>query len=257
MYIDCKTIYTDIMQELKEKHQNHSQLNLGILTFGKNKGSDSYIKGIKKTCEEIGINQSVKIPSEDITQKEFNRYVKYMDSFCDGIILQLPIPAHLSIGQAVKFISSNHDIDGFTKHSPYIPATAKGIIMLLDKLNIDYNSKNCVMVGRSKHIGRSVAKELLNRNCTTTICHSYTDDITYYTKHADIIISAVGTPGFIKSDKVKENSIIIDVGVNVIENKIIGDVDMECAKIADVTPVPGGMGLLTRAALISNLLSSD
>lgn len=258
MYISCKTIYKAIIQELKIKCQGCPKPpNLGILTFRNNKGSESYIKGIKETCDDIGIKQRVELVSDQVTQTELNQHVKYMDLNYDGVILQLPVPKPLSIAQASRFISPQHDIDGFTKNSPYIPATAKGIIMLLDRIGINYNSQNCIMIGRSKHIGRAVAKELLNRNCTTTICHSYTDDLTYYTKHGDIIICAVGIPNFLKPDMVKENSIIIDVGVNISGEKIVGDVSPECSDIADITQVPGGTGLLTRAALISNLLESN
>ena len=256
MIIDCASIYKEILEELKNKYQSCAPASLGILTFGNDKGSESYIKGISKTCKDIGIFVYTEILNRDITQRQFSQRVKHADLYYDGVILQLPIPKHLSIGQAFAFVSSKHDIDGFTRYSVFTPATAKGIMMLLDRLSIDYNSKNCVMIGRSKHIGRAVAKELLNRNCTTTICHSYTDDITYYTKHADIIISAVGIPGFIKPDMIKHGAFIIDVGVNEMENKIVGDVDLACAEIADITPVPGGIGLFTRVALISNLLST-
>ena len=255
MLINCKEIHDIILEQEKYEMNCEYTPMLSVIKVGDSKESDAYEKGIIKDCEKIGIKVTSVQLSSNICQYDLNKCVKNCSDTSKGVILQLPLPKNLSIKFAMSYIVPRKDIDGFRDDSEYIPATAKGIIMLLEKLNMDLNSKNCVIIGRSKHIGRAVAKELLNRNCTTTICHSYTEDVSMYTKCADIIITAVGVPGFIRPNMIKDGALLIDVGTTVVDGKIVGDVDISCAEKADLTPVPGGIGLMTRVALIDNLLN--
>lgn len=255
MYIDCKRIFETIKIGItKEVAAMETKPLLSIVQFGNHSDSDVYVKGILKDCDDVGVKTSIMKLSESISQSELTVLLSGIETISTGIILQLPVQNQISIHEIAKIIPIEKDIDGFKVNTVYIPATAKGIIMLLDSLNIDYNGKNVVIIGRSKHIGRAIAKELLSRNCTTSICHSYTKDIAAYTKTADIIITAVGEPDYITPDMIARDALIIDVGINFSNGKVCGDVEQSCAEIARVTPVPNGMGLMTRVALLNNLM---
>lgn len=257
MYIDCKNIYESIKTEItKEVAAMETKPLLTIVQFGHHSDSDAYVKGIIKDCADVGAKTCIIKLSENISQSELAVLLSGIETISTGIILQLPVPNQISIYEIAKTIPFNKDIDGFKENTVYIPATAKGIIMLLDSLKIDYTGKNVVIIGRSKHIGRAVAKELLARNCTTSICHSYTKDVAEYTRKADIIITAVGEPNYITPNMITQGALIIDVGINFSNGKVCGDVEQSCAEIARVTPVPNGMGLMTRVALLNNLINA-
>lgn len=255
MYIDCKRIFETIKIGItKEVVAMETKPLLSIIQFGNHSDSDAYVKGILKDCDDIGVKTCAMKVSWDISQSELIKLLSGINTASTGIILQLPIPKQISVHEISKNIPLFKDIDGFKEDMIYVPATAKGIIMLLDSMDIDYTGKNVVIIGRSKHIGRAVAKELLNRNCTTSICHRYTKDIIAYTRKADIIITAIGEPNYINSDMIAPDAIIVDVGICFNDGKICGDVARNCVNTTQVTPVPGGMGLMTRVALLDNLM---
>ena len=257
MYIDCKKIFETIKTEItKEVAAMETKPLLSIVQFGNHSDSDAYVNGILKDCADVGIKTCIIKLSEDISQPELEVLLSGIETISTGIILQLPVPNQISIHEIAKTIPLYKDIDGFKENTIYIPATAKGIIMLLDFLNTDCDGKNVVIIGRSKHIGRAVARELLARNCTTSVCHSYTKDVSEYTSKADIIITAVGEPDYIAPDVIARDALIIDVGINFSNGKVCGDVERSCAEIARVTPVPNGMGLMTRVALLNNLINA-
>lgn len=182
-----------------------------------------------------------------------------------GILLQSPIPKHLDIYEAFKTIDYRKDVDGFNpvnigrltlnRHT-FVSCTAHGIIRLLKEYNINISGANAVIIGRSNIVGKPLAQSLLNEDATVTVCHSKTQNLNQITKNADILISAVGKPKFVTKDMVKDNAVIIDVGINRIDGKIIGDVDFENVKevASYITPVPGGVGPMTIAMLMHNVV---
>ena len=233
---------------------------LAIVQVGDNPASNSYIKGKLKDCDEIGVEgRHIKL-DENVTQDTLDNTLKFLsaDPEVNGIIVQLPIPKHLQVKN--ELIDTCKDVDGFKSDSVYLPCTPLGIYLYLNERGVKYDGKNVVIIGRSEIVGKPMAKILLDENATVTVCHSHTKDISLYTKTADIIIVAVGKRHLLTRDMIGDNRpIVIDVGINRNEEgKLCGDCDY--ANLVDVceyvSPVPGGVGLLTRMALMSNVVKA-
>jgi methylenetetrahydrofolate dehydrogenase (NADP+)/methenyltetrahydrofolate cyclohydrolase len=246
--------------------QEDLKITLAIIQIGNNESSNTYIKNKIKYTEKVGIKTNlIKLP-ETITEEEVLKIINELneDKEITGIIIQSPVPNHLNFKNLARKISNTKDVDGLSKDhildiidnkETILPCTVKGILTLFDYYNIELEGKNIVVIGRSDIVGKPLSESLVNKNATVTICHSKTKDLEVYTKKADIIISAVGKPNLINKEMVKENFIGIDVGINIIEGKIVGDFNENVKeKSSYLTPVPGGVGPMTIAMLVYNLI---
>lgn len=243
--------------------------HLAVILVGDDPGSVSYVTGKEKACNEIGItNTTIKKPN-DITQEELLEIIEELnnDKSVDGILVQLPLPKHINQTFIINSIRPDKDVDGFhpvnvaslyLKQPGIIPCTPKGIMEVLDSVNISIEGKRAVVIGRSNIVGLPVSKLMLDRNATITIAHSRTKDLASVTKEADILIAAVGKPLFVKRDMVKEGAVVIDVGVNrnPETGKLCGDVDFNDVldKVSYITKVPGGIGPMTITCLMENTI---
>ena len=237
---------------------NSNKFYLDIFQIGDNSASNSYIKGKLKDCDEIGIIGRLHKFEESITQEELEKEVFNCLVDTNGVIIQLPVPKHIDANEIISmYVSPELDVDGFV-YNTHNPCTPKGIIDLLKRSDIDITGKECVVVGRSNIVGKPLAKMFTDRNATVTLCHSHTNrkHLEYYCREADIIVSAVGKPKWLNVYTLN-NPIVIDVGINRDENgKLCGDVDYDGMKphCEYITPVPGGVGLLTRLSLMKNVI---
>ena len=269
-----KKLSNEIIEELKvrcdELKEKGIKPKFAVIMVGNDKASQIYVKNKRKACERIGIECVECFLDENIQQKELIDKIKELnsDNTIHGILLQSPIPKHLNINEAFETISPKKDVDGFNptnvgklclNQNTFVSCTPFGIIKLLDKYGIDLAGKKVTIIGRSNIVGKPLIQCFLNKNATVTICHSKTDDIKEHTKDADIVVVAIGKPKFLKENMVKKNSVIIDVGINRDDNgKIIGDVDFEnvSKKSSYITPVPGGVGPMTIAMLMNNVIKA-
>lgn len=240
---------------------------LAVIMSNTNQASKIYVKNKRKMCEKVGILQEEYIIKAEDTTRDVVELVEKLnqDESIQGILVQLPLDEGLNEEMILQTIEEKKDVDGFnTKNigklalnqEAILPCTVRGIITILDRIGTSYSGKNVVVIGRSKIVGKPISYALLNRNCTVTVCHSKTQSIEKFTKDADILIVAAGVPGIINGEMVKPGSIVIDVGINRCNSKIIGDVVTdEVAKVASyVTSVPGGVGLTTVLSLAQNLV---
>ncbi len=238
---------------------------LDVILVGDHPASISYTRGKEKACKRVGMAYELHHLKEDVTQEALEKLIDQLndDPRVDGMILQLPIPAHLDEVPLIDRIQKHKDADGFhvmnqgnmyQKRKATYPATPKGIMMLLDAYNINVKGMNVTVIGRSNIVGFPVARLLMDRHATITVCHSRTKDLSEHTKHADLIVAAVGRPKMLKKEMVKPGAIIIDVGINRVEGKLVGDVDFESLKdvVGYMTPVPKGVGPMTICALMHN-----
>lgn len=252
--INCKEFADYILNYLKSRKNINKKLV--TIQIGDNEASNRYIRGKCKDCEKIGIGWDwVKFEDNVLQSEVINKIIELnSDNSVSGIILQLPIPEDYEDKYIASFIDPHKDVDGFLHNSDFTPCTPTGIMLLLKEyMDIDLSGKNCVVIGRSDIVGKPMAHMLLNNNATVTVCHSKTKDIKQYTKNADIVICAVGKSKFLDSSYVNNDCVIVDVGINFDENgKICGDVDIDTFKNTNckITPVPKGIGLLTRATLM-------
>lgn len=250
--------------------------HLAAILIGHNGASETYVAFKVKACEEVGFKSSLIRLEESISAVELLNIIKELntDPDVDGILVQLPLPEHIFADAVINTIDTSKDVDGFHPNNigkmvlgqpGFIPATPYGIMLLLEYYKIETKGKHAVVIGRSNIVGRPISILLSGAgnpgNCTVTICHSHTGNIKDLCLSADIIIAALGRPGFIKKDMVKEGAVIIDVGITRVEDsnrksgfRINGDVDFEnvAAKCSYITPVPGGVGPMTIAALMKN-----
>lgn len=269
MKIDCERIANAMLEEAKEGItlllQQGITPTLGIIRVGNDPASETYVRNKVKTCSELGIRCIAFHLPEDITQAELEMHIDIMQDFrsyrgvefsTDGIILQLPLPAHLDAEEAIGQIPDEKDVDGLTALTSTIPCTPLGIMNILDREGIELEGKHAVVVGRSNLVGKPLAKLLLERNCTVTVCHSKTEDLASITSNADIVISAVGKPNLIQYGMLKNGAVVIDVGINRVDGKMVGDCDpwLVDSPTTWCTPVPGGVGKTTVAALVCNLV---
>ncbi len=230
---------------------------LVIIQVNEDEASMAYIRGKIKDLQTIGASfEHVKLPL-DISEEELLKVIdKYNnDDTVDGILVQMPLPKGISEEKVKEKVIPVKDVDGFHPMSKYIPCTPKGIIDYLENEKIAFSGKNAVVIGRSNIVGKPMAKLLLNKNCNVTVLHSKTtkEDLEFYLAHADIIVVAVGKKYFLENQKFKEDAVIVDVGINRVDGVLYGD----CApdrKVRLQTPVPGGVGLLTRLSMLENLL---
>lgn len=265
--IYCDSFAKSVKEYIKSEVKNFSPV-LAIVNVGNNPASEAYIRGKKKDCIECGIVPKV-YHYDEISEEELTELIikLNLDDSVNGIIVQLPLPKNINAQKISNLIFENKDVDGFGKNNVsnlytgrncIYPCTPLGVIRILEYLGYnDLTGLHAVVVGRSNIVGKPAAQMLLNKNATVTVCHSKTKNLKEYTKTADILVSAVGKPKFIKNDFVKDNAIILDIGINRMENgKLCGDVDLEDVldKVKYITPVPKGMGLVTRAMLLENTL---
>ena len=270
MIIDINTIIEEKKMNLKKKIEklNNSGIypKLAVIVASDDEASKIYIKNKKKICDELGILQEEYSFISSTSEDEIISLIKNLneDSTVYGILVQLLLFKHLNKFKILDSICYKKDVDAFSRNCSsdiylgienILPCTPKGIISILDNLNVAYEGANAVVIGRSNIVGKPIALALLNRNCTVTICHRKTKDLEKYIKEADILIVSAGSPHLVKANMVKEGATIIDVGINRENGNIIGDVDTkEVSKKADVTPVPGGVGKMTVISLIENLV---
>ncbi|MGQ9798591.1 MAG: bifunctional methylenetetrahydrofolate dehydrogenase/methenyltetrahydrofolate cyclohydrolase FolD [Ignavibacterium sp.] len=279
--LDGKKIAADIRKELKEKiddlrSKGKSVPGLVAILVGENPASQIYVASKRKACEEIGMKTKVEKFPSTLSEKELIEVIEKYNSDREyhGILVQLPLPKHINENKIIEAISPKKDVDGFHPISvgnlvigkdTFVSCTPAGIQELLKRYYINTRGKHVVVVGRSNIVGKPIANLLLQKNdyanSIVTVCHSAASDISFYTKQADILIAAIGQPEMIKGNMVKDGVVVIDVGINRIEDKtsskgyrIAGDVAFQevSAKASYITPVPGGVGPMTIAMLLSN-----
>ena len=272
--IDGKAISLQIKDELKERaaalKASGIEIALAVIQVGDNPASCVYVRNKKKGCEYIGIGSlSFELP-EETTQEELLALIGELNERADvnGILVQLPLPAHIDEDTVIKAIDPKKDVDGFHPQSVgalcigqpgFVSCTPAGIIQLLKRSGIEIAGKECVVLGRSNIVGKPMALLLLRENATVTIAHTKTKNLKEVTKRADILIVAVGRPKMVTKDYVKEGAVVIDVGINRDENnKMCGDVDFDdvAPVCSAITPVPGGVGPMTIAMLLNNCIES-
>ncbi|EAI3228741.1 bifunctional methylenetetrahydrofolate dehydrogenase/methenyltetrahydrofolate cyclohydrolase FolD [Campylobacter coli] len=273
--LDGKALSVKIKQELKEKNkmlkENGVETCLAVILVGNDPASQTYVNSKAKACEECDIKSLVYRLDENTTQNELLALINTLnhDDSVHGILVQLPLPKHISKDLILESIISSKDVDGFHPinvgylnlglESGFLPCTPLGVMKLLKTYDINLEGLDSVVIGASNIVGRPMATMLLNVGCTVSICHIKTKDLSAYTQKADLIIVAAGCVNLLRADMVKEGAIIIDVGINRLENgKIVGDVDFEevSKKASFITPVPGGVGPMTIAMLLENTVKS-
>ena len=266
----AKKIRTNLKVEVEELKKQKKYPKLAVIMVGNDQASSIYVKNKSKACDEIGIDFEEYLLPEETTMQELLSLITKLNEEKEikGILLQSPIPAHLDIQKAFETINPKKDVDGFHPISvgqacigqdTFIPCTPLGIVRLLEEYKIPIEGKNVVILGRSNIVGKPLMQCMLKKNATVTICHSKTRNIQEITKQADILIVAIGKPKFITEDMVKENAVVIDVGMNRLENgKLCGDIDFEGVekKVSYITPVPGGVGPMTIAMLMQNVVKA-
>lgn len=272
--IDGKKISQEIKDELKEKVKELKGQGiegaLAVIQVGNDPASSVYVRNKKRACEYIGIrSESYELP-EDTTEKELLTLIEKLnkDPKINGILCQLPVPAHMDENKIIRTIAPEKDVDGFHTQNVgalvvgqqgFVSCTPAGVIQLLKRSGIEIAGKNCVVVGRSNIVGKPMALLMLRENATVTICHSRTADLKAMCKLADILIVAVGKPKMITAEYVKEGATVIDVGIHRQDDgKLCGDVDFEQVEpvAGAITPVPGGVGPMTIAMLMNNCVEA-
>ena len=272
-----KKLREDIKAEVALlKSQGKKTPHLAAILVGTDGASMTYVGAKEKDCQEVGFDSTVLRFDANMTEAELIAEVEKINNnpAIDGLIVQLPLPKHISEKKITETISYKKDVDGFHpmnvglmfKGLPcFLPATPYGIVKLLEHYQIETNGKHCVVIGRSDIVGKPMSALMLQKNCTVTVCHSRTVDIEAHIKRADILIAAVGIPEFVKAHMIKDGAVVIDVGITRVEDastksgyKLKGDVAYdECAaKASFITPVPGGVGPMTRVGLLLNTLNA-
>lgn len=275
--IDGNKIASQILEEIKSQLPKlNVQPGLALILVGNNPASESYVKMKSKRCSELGYHSIIDALPDTISQEEVLTKIQHynLDESIHGILVQLPLPSHINEMEIIESINYKKDVDGFHPVNAgrlligekcFIPCTPAGIIELLKRYEVNTSGKNAVVIGRSNIVGKPVANLLMQKNkfanSTVTICHSSTKDIKEYTLNADIIIAAIGKAKFLKGNMIKEGCVIIDVGINRVEDqsakkgyRIVGDVDFEqcLPKASMITPVPGGVGPMTVSMLMKS-----
>ena len=262
---ECSLFYKEQLK--KEIEKIEKKLKLVVVRIGNDEASKIYVNSKKKACLEIGIDCEEIHFDETVTNDIVIDKINELNNNQDvtSILVQLPIPKRLDVNKIINTIDYKKDVDGLTttnigklnnNEKGIVPATPNGIMKMLEYYNIDLEGKHVVVVGRSNLVGKPLISLLLNKNATVTVCHSKTNSLHNFTRNADILISAVGKKGLITCDMVKDDVIIIDVGINRVDGKLIGDVDTEnvAEKAKYITPVPGGVGLTTVYTLMENVI---
>lgn len=269
--IDGKQISAQIKDELKERVEKEKlEVTLAVIQVGNDPASTVYVGNKKKACEYIGIHSLAYELPEETPEEELLQLIKELNDRDDvnGILVQLPLPAHMDEDKVIQTISPKKDVDGFHPQSVgalsigqpgFVSCTPAGVIQLLKRTGVEIDGKECVIVGRSNIVGKPMALLMLRENATVTVCHSHTKDLKEVTKRADILIVAIGKPKFITKEYVKDGAVVIDVGIHRgADGKLCGDVDYDdVAPITHaITPVPGGVGPMTIAMLMNNCVEA-
>jgi len=273
--LDGKKLATKIEKHVKEevkilKEKSGTTPGLAVILVGQDPASQAYVSMKKKACDRVGFYSVSHEMPEDISQEAIENTISMMNNNknIDGILVQLPLPAHIDTTKILELVDPSKDVDGFhpynvgrlvTNLDGFVPCTPLGVMELLAEYNIDVKGKNCVVVGASNIVGKPMASLLLNADATVEICHIFTDDLKKHTLSADILLVGVGVINLIKENMVKKDVIIVDIGINRTDSgKLVGDVDFEnvSKKASYITPVPGGVGPMTISMLLSNSLKA-
>lgn len=272
--MDGKALSLSIETHIKEKvstylEKGNRKPKLVVLLIGDNPASVTYVKNKEKACERVGIESAVYRMDEDVNTQDVLKVVNELnqDKSVDGILVQLPIPKQLDVNIIIETLDPNKDVDGlhsiniaklYANQEGFVPCTPRGIMTLLKHYKIEVSGKHAVVIGRSALVGRPVAQLLLNENATVTVCHSKTQDLASITRTADIIVVAIGRERFLTFEHVNRANAIIDVGINRVNDKLVGDVDYDALmyKADFMTPVPGGVGPMTIVSLLENTMMS-
>ena len=266
----AKKIRSNLKIECEELKKKNIKSKLAVIMVGEDPASKVYVRNKSRACEDVGIEYEEYLLGEKTTQKELIELIKKLnnDKTVNGILLQSPIPSNLDINEAFRTILPEKDVDGFNpvnvgklvlNQDTFVSCTPYGIMKMFEEYNIDLTGKNVVILGRSNIVGKPLIHCCLNKNATVTSCHSKTQNLAQKTKEADILISAIGKANFVTTDMVKRDAVVIDVGINRLENgKITGDVDFKNVKenVSYITPVPGGVGPMTIAMLMNNVIKA-
>lgn len=266
----AKTTRENLRLEVEELKKNGINPKLAVIMVGNNSASQIYVRNKSRACDEVGIEFEEYLLPTTTEQRELLTLIDKLNKQEDinGILLQSPIPDGLDINEAFRKISPEKDVDGFHPvnvgklvlgQDTFVSCTPYGIMRMFEAYNIDLEGKNAVVIGRSNIVGKPMSHCLLNKNATVTICHSRTKNLAEITKRADILVAAIGKAEFVKADMVKEGAVVIDVGINrTEEGKLKGDVDFEnvSKKASYITPVPGGVGPMTIAMLMNNVVKA-
>ena len=271
--IDGKKVAAEVRAELKEETAEFearygSKVGLAVVLIGEDPASQVYVRNKIRACEEAGIRSFAHYLPADVSQKSAEELVLSLaaDENVHGILVQLPLPKHLDAERILACIPTAKDVDGFSAENVgklalheegTVACTPFGVMELLTRYGIDVRGKRAVVVGRSNIVGRPMALLLLNADATVTVCHSRTQDLKGECARADILIAAIGKPKFITADMVKDGAVVVDVGINRVDGKLVGDVDFEevSKKASFITPVPGGVGPMTIAMLLKNAVA--
>ena len=271
--IDGKVISAAVKERVKNEvaalKEKGITTGLAVIIVGEDPASKVYVNNKKKACEALGIISEEYALPENTTQEELLSLIDTLNKkeSINGILCQLPLPKHLDEEIVINAISSEKDVDAFHPvnvgkimqgNYDFVPCTPAGIMEMLDYEGIEIAGKTCVVIGRSNIVGKPMSMLLLHKNGTVTICHSRTQNLKEVCRNADILVAAVGRPNFVTADMVKENAIVIDVGINRVDGKLVGDVNFNevCEKASYITPVPGGVGPMTIAMLMQNTLTA-
>ena len=269
--IDGKILAQQIREKLRQKIKDLGlKPRLAVVLVGDNEASQVYVRNKRKAAEDIGLECEVHHLPATSSFEEISQLVSELNTNpkIHGIIVQMPLPPHLNSDQILRLIDERKDVDGFGLHNAgslmqnqptaMIAATPKGILAMLQASGVQLSGKHAVIIGRSNIVGRPLAALLLNHDCTVTVVHTQTQNIATITKQADILIAACGCPKLVKADWIKDGAIVIDVGINRIDNKLCGDVDFDAVapKAALISPVPGGVGPMTIAMLLDNTVTA-
>ena len=257
------------IKRVEELHQKGIMPGLSVVLIGDDAGSQIYVRNKGLACQTIGIYSRTIRLSADTSQTELLQVIDALnaDPQISGILVQLPMPKHLNEALVLSRILPEKDVDGIhisnagklmSGHKGIVACTPKGIMHMLKQGGVPLAGKEAVVIGRSNIVGKPIAMLLLGENCTVTICHSKTQDLKAHTRRADILVAAIGKPRFVTADMVKPGAAVIDVGINRVDGKVVGDVDFNAVKdIAGfITPVPGGVGKLTISMLMENTLEA-
>jgi methylenetetrahydrofolate dehydrogenase (NADP+)/methenyltetrahydrofolate cyclohydrolase len=269
--IDGKKIAQSLRADIAKEVKGFSRPpGLAVILVGHDPASEVYVRNKAKACVEVGFYSDQLHKSANITQEELLSEIRRLNDHetIDGILVQLPLPKHIDENAVIEAIIPEKDVDGFSsenigklmQNKPFIrPCTPKGVMTMLRSINYNLKGKDCVIIGASNIVGRPMAMELLNSGATVTICHSSTKDTAQKAKDADVIIAAAGVAHLVKDNWVKDGAVIIDVGINRLDNgKLTGDVDFESVKdrVHAISPVPGGVGPMTIATLLENTVTA-
>lgn len=271
--IDGKIISAAVKERIKsevaELKAKGITTGLAVIIVGEDPASKVYVANKKKACEALGIISEEYALPENTTQNELLALINELNNkkSINGILCQLPLPRHLDESIIINSILPEKDVDAFHPANvgkimigdyDFVPCTPAGIMEMLEYEGIDISGKSCVVIGRSNIVGKPMSMLLLHKNGTVTVCHSRTKNLSEITKQADILVAAVGRPNFVTADMVKEGAVVIDVGINRVDGKLVGDVDFETVKdkCFAITPVPGGVGPMTIAMLMQNTLTA-